>query len=77
MCTAMLSGSVHVIVTHVHGVLTCVQVLNVCWPFMRVGMLYVDKLTSATYVLSALGHLYVGATYGHCSVVPLVHVTLV
>lgn len=62
MCTAMLPGSVHAIATHIHSVLTCVQVLNVCWLFPWVEMLYVFKLASATYVLSALGHLYVGPT---------------
>lgn len=63
----------HATASHMHSALTCVQVLNACCLFLWVGMLYMCKLTSATRVLNAVRHLYVGTTYVHCSVVCLVH----
>lgn len=73
VCTAMFTGSVHATATHMHGVFTYAQVLNSCCLLLYVERLFVCKLTSATYVLSAVSHLYVGATYVHCSVVCSVH----
>lgn len=73
MCALQCCLTLHATATHMHGALTCAQVLHACCLFLWVRMLYMCKLPSATYVLNAAHHLYVGATHVHCSVLGLVH----
>lgn len=73
MCALQRSLALCMQLLHTCTVFTHARVLNACCLLLYVEMLFVCKLTSATYVLGAVSHLYVGATNVHCSVVCSVH----